>query len=146
MRLKSCEIWHCVVWQIVPKIWWSESATISQNIRNHFPNDIVLYPIRLLSSETLRWTLKTHPDMFCRSLLLSMTFCFIWVIKYVFIPWSSFPDTQYWKIAEQLLIFKLNMWYIYIYYCNVLCFREMLSSYIVFWSRFWRQRVSPKCW
>lgn len=48
-------------------------------------------------------------DVFCHSLLLSVMFCFIWVIKYIFRPWSSFPDTWHWKIADQLLIFELHM-------------------------------------
>jgi len=48
-------------------------------------------------------------DVYCHSLLLSVMFCSIWVIKYIFRPWSSFPDTRHWKIADRLLIFELHM-------------------------------------
>ena len=71
-RLKSCGIW-CDVWQVVPKIWWSdEGTTISQNIRNHCPNNIVLYPIRLLPSETLWWETQ-NPLMY-----FVIHYCCLW--------------------------------------------------------------------
>jgi len=60
---------------------------------------------------TARRTSKPAVMYFVIHWLLSVMFCFIWVIKYVFRPWSSFPDTRHWKIADWLLIFELCMWY-----------------------------------